>query len=316
MRDALYGPDGFYLRPDAPRRNFRTAAHSGRAWAAAVLGLASLVDNALDRPAEFSVVDVGAGGGELLADLASIAPGRWSLIGVDVAPRPAGLPERVGWQSRPPARATGLIMAIELLDVVPVEVVELCTDGTRYIHVDSAGVETAGAPVGAADLEWLSRWWPLTEVGSRAEIGSTRDTMWRDIGRTLETGLALLVDYAADPRRDVAGTLTGYRDGRQVAPVPDGSMDLTADVLMGSLTDPDDIVLAQREALHRLGVTPRREQYAGDVAGYLEGLSAAGEATELLDPGGLGGFTWLLRFAGCAELSRTLTGTPVATDSK
>jgi hypothetical protein len=34
---------------------------------------------------------------------------------------------------------------------------------------------------------------------------------------------------------------------------------------------------------------------------YLTGLSAAGAAAELLDQGGLGGFTWLLHAKGIAQ---------------
>ena len=63
---------------------------------------------------------------------------------------------------------------------------------------------------------------------------------------------ALAVDYghvAAD--RPGGGTLTGYADGGQVAPVPDGSCDLTAHVAMDSLSH--DELHTQRDALRALG---------------------------------------------------------------
>jgi SAM-dependent MidA family methyltransferase len=78
MDRALYGEGGFYLAAGAPATAFRTAARASPLWAAAMLALASRVDAALGFPAEFSVVDVGAGGGELLAGLAGSAPARWS----------------------------------------------------------------------------------------------------------------------------------------------------------------------------------------------------------------------------------------------
>jgi SAM-dependent MidA family methyltransferase len=114
------------------------------------------------------------------------------------------------------------------------------------------------------------------------------------------------VDYGVDPRRDVAGTLTGYRGGRQVAPVPDGSCDLTAHVLMQScaaavdLPDPQVLtqLMTQRDALRALGVEGSRPAYDGNPRSYLAALQATGEAAELIDPGGLGAFTWLMHAKG------------------
>jgi SAM-dependent MidA family methyltransferase len=107
------------------------------------------------------------------------------------------------------------------------------------------------------------------------------------------------VDYAVDPRRDVAGTLTGYRNGRQVLPVPDGSSDITAHVLMQSCAaavgDVSTALVVQQTALRALGVQARRPAYGADPHAYLSALQKVGEATELLDPDGLGAFSWLLQ---------------------
>ncbi|HTL24302.1 MAG TPA: hypothetical protein VL281_09760, partial [Mycobacteriales bacterium] len=85
-------------------------------------------------------------------------------------------------------------------------------------------------------------------------------------------------------------TLTGYRSGRQVPPVPDGSCDLTAHVALDAVAAATGSVLVrQREALQALGVS---------AALPGEGLVAASQARELLDPDGLGGFGWLLRPVG------------------
>ncbi|MEJ7772508.1 MAG: hypothetical protein WKF51_11455, partial [Geodermatophilaceae bacterium] len=51
----------------------------------------------------------------------------------------------------------------------------------------------------------------------------------------------------------------------------------------------------QRTALSALGVSGRRPDYAADPAGYADALQRAGDAAELLDRGGLGGFAWLLQ---------------------
>lgn len=298
MAESLYGDPGFYRTPGAPAQHFRTAAHTGSTWAQAVATLATQVDDALGNRADFAVVDVGAGGGELLAALAEIVPGRWSLVGVDVADRPAALSRRVDWQRGFPQDVHGLVLAVELLDVVPVNVIELTAAGPCVVEVDEDGFERLGDPADPDDTEWITSWWPIQHQGDRAEVGSRRDEMWRDVTSRVAAGVALAVDYAADPSRVLDGTLTGYREGRRRLPAPDASMDLTAHVLFESLRDDGDTVLAQREALRRLGIHATPPEYRGDGEAYLAELTRASEAAELLNPYTLGGFTWLLHPVG------------------
>jgi SAM-dependent MidA family methyltransferase len=298
MGDALYGERGFYRSTGAPARHFRTASHSSQLWAAAITTLASRVDAELGEPDSFTIVDVGAGGGELLDEIAAIAPGRWDLVGVDVAARPAHLAARVSWATEVPSDIEGLLIANELLDVVPVDVVERIDGMPRQVEVTPTGEEEVAGLATGRDAEWLSTWWPLAEDGDRAEIGWPRDELWRSLAATMRRGLAVVIDYAADPGRDQAGTMTGFRDGRQVLPVPDGSCDITAHVMFESLAEPGDLLLSQRDALVSLGVTADHPAYEDDAASYLTALSSAGEAAELLDAGGLGGFTWLLHGVG------------------
>lgn len=298
MQVALYGEDGFYTEPGAPAAHFRTAAHSSPLWATAMSELALRLDAAMGSPQGFTVVDLGAGGGELLAGLAVRLSERISLVGVDVAPRPADLPARVHWQHRLPQQIRGLLLAVEWLDVVPLEVVQLTDAGPRLVEVGETGDERLGGALRGTELAWQRRWWPLSQPGDRAEIGLSRDEAWRSATGVVEQGLAVAVDYPAVPDRDAGGTLTGYRSGRQCLPVPDGSCDLTASVLFESLQAPGDLLLSQRTALQQLGIRGTRPVYDGKPADYLRGLSEAGAAAELIDPGGLGGFTWLLHPVG------------------
>jgi SAM-dependent MidA family methyltransferase len=302
MAEALYGDGGFYRAGGAPGRHFRTSAHASPQWAAALAELARQVDQLLGEPVDFTVVDMGAGGGEVLADLAATAPARWRLVGVEIAPRPGQLPARVDWTDALPVGFTGVLLAVEWLDVVPVDVVELTEAGPRLVEVTRDGRERPGPAPSLADADWLQRWWPLESLGDRAEVGLSRDEVWADAVRRLTRGVAVAVDYAAVPARDLGGTLTGYREGRQLLPVPDGSCDITAHVLLESCAtacdDVESMLLGQREALGRLGVSAPRPAYGGDPTAYLTALSAAGEAAELLDPAGLGAFTWLLQAKG------------------
>lgn len=306
MAAALYGPDGFYVRPGpGPAGHFRTSAQASPQFAEAVLRLLVRVDEALGHPDPLDLVDVGAGRGELLSALLAAAPPRLAArlrpTAVEAAARFVQI-HRASWSSALPSAVTGLLIATEWLDNVPVDVAELDDAGVaRYVLVDPrTGVEALGDPVTGEDAAWLARWWPLSIPGTRAEIGRTRDEAWAGAVAAVRHGTALAVDYGhLRSGRPPLGTLTGYRDGRQVAPVPDGSCDLTAHVAMDSLGS--GRLARQAEALRALGVAGTRPPLAlanADPAAYLRRLSAASDATELTDPSGLGGHYWLLQPVG------------------
>ncbi|MER0481758.1 SAM-dependent methyltransferase [Streptomyces sp. Edi2] len=331
---ALYGPgDGFYTRPGGPgpAGHFRTSVHASPLYAGAVATLLRRVDAALGRPDELALVDVGAGRGELLTGVLAALPdevaARVRPCAVERAARPPGLDPRIVWRSELPApgSVTGLLFANEWLDNVPVDVVETDADGVpRRVLVRADGTERLGEPVDGADAEWLGRWWPplppppapdaAASPGLRAEIGRPRDEAWAQAVRTLHAGLAVAVDYAHERGdRPLFGTLTGFRDGREVAPVPDGSCDITAHVALDACAGPSAQRLTQRAALGALGVDGRRPPLAlaaTDPSGYVRALSAAGAAAELTDPAGLGGFGWLLEPVG--EACAGLLGVPDA----
>ncbi|MFJ9607879.1 SAM-dependent methyltransferase [Kitasatospora sp. NPDC101176] len=306
MEQALYDPDGgFYRRPEGPAGHFRTSVHASELFARAVARLLLEVDEALGRPEELALVDVGAGRGELLAGVLAELPGevlaRLRPYGVELADRPAGLPDAVRWTDAVPRGRTGLLFANEWLDNVPLDAGEVDEDGVlRYREVDTAtGEERPGEPVSAADAAWAGRWWPARQPGDRVEFGGPRDAAWAHAVAGLDRGLAVAVDYAHTAgRRPPFGTLAGFRGGREVAPVPDGSCDVTAHVALDSAAAPGlhSLWTTQRDALRALGVSGARPALAlasSDPVGYLRALSGAGEGAELTDPAGLGAFGWL-----------------------
>lgn len=315
MTAALYGPDGFFVRAGArPADHFRTSALASPQFAGAVLELLRRTDQALGEPDPLDVVDVGAGGGELLSALYAAAPRplaeRLRATAVELAPpvAPAG---QLTWRQTPPTRVRGLVVATEWLDNIPVDIAEVDPAGrVRYVLVDPAtGREAPGDPVTGRDADWLARWWPVGVPGARAEIGRARDAAWAEVVGTLVAGGALTVDYGhTAAARPPLGTLTGSRHGREVPPVPDGSVDLTAHVAVDAVAAagrrggypgppyPEPTVVAQREALRELGLDGARPPLAlarRDPATYLRRLSAATGAAELTDPAGLGGHLWL-----------------------
>jgi SAM-dependent MidA family methyltransferase len=298
---ALYGRRGFYRRPEGPAGHFRTSVHVSDAFGAALLRLA--------RAAELdTVLDVGAGRGELVRTLHRLDPSL-RLHGVDLAARPDGLPDAIGWSAEIPAGLPALLIANEWLDNVPLDVAERTEDGVELVLVDPAsGAERLGGPVPDADARWLAAWWPLAaaQPGDRAEIGRSRDEAWAAAVRALPAGLAVAVDYGH--RRDARpafGTLAGFREGRAVPPVPDGSCDVTAHVALDACDAAGrragataSVLTTQREALRALGISgarPPLDLARTAPAEYLRALAAASDAAELTARGGLGAHGWLVQ---------------------
>src|SRR5215475_12841898 len=328
MRAALYGPAGFYARGEPPSRHFRTSAHVSSAYGGAMLVLLRAVDATLGHPGRLDLVDVGAGRGELLVQLLSMlneaAPDRSlatrsAVRAVEITPRPAGLDPCIRWQASLPTTITGLVIASEWLDNIPLDVAELTPDGPRLVLVETdSGAERPGPPPRPADLAWSRAWWPLHAPGDRAELGRTRCQAWAGVIRRISRGLAVAADYghlrAARPRQ---GTLAGYRDGRVVRAIPDGSRDITAHVALDACAAAGraagataTVLTTQRQALRALGVTGRRTplaQAGDDPVGYAQALCRASEEAELIDPDGLGAFGWLVQTVAL-DLPAPLTG--------
>ncbi|MFB9333148.1 SAM-dependent methyltransferase [Actinoplanes octamycinicus] len=304
MQSALYGPDGFFVRPrSGPADHFRTSVHASPLFAGALVRLAERVDAALGRPAAFDLVDVGAGRGELLSAVCAMLPaglaGRVRPVAVEMAPRPDGLNPGIRWRRDVPEVVTGLLVATEWLDNVPLDVLESDEHGRlRKVLVDRhTGAETLGGAADPAEVFWAARWWPGP---GRVEIGAPRDAAWAEAVSRVRRGAALCVDYGhRRDERPLIGSLAGFRDGRQVAPVPDGSCDVTAHVAIDAVASASGLryeLVRQRAALHALGVSGARPPLAlagSDPAAYLRALSSAGAAAELTSSTGLGDHWWL-----------------------
>jgi SAM-dependent MidA family methyltransferase len=252
--------------------------------------------------------------------------GRIAACAVEVTPRPAGLDPRIRWERVAPAAITGLVIASEWLDNIPLDVVELTATGPAVVQVDPAnGAERPHGQPGAADLAWIRDWWPLRACGQHAEVGRTRCTAWAGVIRRIDRGVAVAADYGhLRAARPGCGTLTGYLEGRAVPAVPDGSRDITAHVALdacaaaGKAAGAGETVLTtQRAALRELGLDARRPPLAlaaSDPEGYALALCRASQDAELVDAAGLGGFGWLAQAVGTrlpgslAKLAQTAAG--------
>ncbi|WP_298890971.1 SAM-dependent methyltransferase [uncultured Serinicoccus sp.] len=319
-QQALYGPGGFY-RASAPSAHFATSAQGipggGELLAAAVVALAR-------RHGCRRVVDLGCGRGELLTQLRRLDPSL-HLTGVDVVARPTGL-DVDAWLVSPGGAALPdelrdlpqtLVLAHEWLDVVPCPVVARDATGVwRSLAVAPDGTEHLGPVLRGDDLAWVRRWLDDDDGSDRrGEVGRPREAALADLVGRVRSGLVVMVDYGHTAEdRPPHGTLTGFRGGREVPPVPDGSCDLTAHVAVDALLahlrigraggEPDTGRAGGRPRLARqrdllrdlLGDPGTKVPHAlsrTDPPAYLAGLARRAALTTLTGAA-LGDFWWLL----------------------
>ena len=277
----------------------------------------------LEGDAPISVVDVGAGGGQLLTamwqqvmttDVVFAESVHW--IGIDIRSRPLGLPTSIEWwrgdapgvlETHAPNGLRGLILAHEWLDDIACPVVQ-ADEGERIreVWVDPVtGAESLGPELEpeSPQLQWLQKWW--WPVRGRAEVGESRDLAWQRVCARLIEGTAIAIDYGHTFEERVngdfaAGTLAAYRGGHQVRPIPDGSCNITAHVALDACAamvgsgaqNTATTITRQRDVLHG-DLLPSAGRSVIDPRRYLAELGRANKALGVRRDHGPGSFMWL-----------------------
>jgi len=96
--------------------------------------------------------------------------------------------QQVGWSPGlevlpASALAGALVVAWELLDVVPCPVVEVGRERVlRTVLVDGRGIEELGGPIAPDQIAWCDQWWPLAEPGQRSTGFSAAGSTTRKVG--------------------------------------------------------------------------------------------------------------------------------------
>jgi SAM-dependent MidA family methyltransferase len=324
MDAALYDErDGYYTTRAAigfEGADFVTSPELGPAFGRALARAAVDCWNAIGRPAQWDLVEAGAGRGILMRDLLdALAKERPEAARsarpaiVEVSPHLRGQQalalegRQLRWAAvaRALAPIHGIVLANEVLDAFPVHVLVRAEDGVREVYVDLAGgalVETLRAP-SHPDLRY--RVPDGLPVGGRWEVSLGAESWVAQLAAALAQGYLLVVDYGDDEAgllgRGGAGTLRGFARHRLVsdALAAPGEHDLTASVNFTAIrraAEGAGLAFAgrttQRDALIALGI---REAY-GRPATPLDQLRAASKRSAidvLLDPNGLGGFAVL-----------------------
>ncbi|MEZ5382210.1 MAG: SAM-dependent methyltransferase [Microthrixaceae bacterium] len=340
---ALYDPEvGFYeTGGSAGRRgDFITSVELGPLFGACLARRLDASWDAADRPERWQLVDVGAGPGTLARAVISAQPRCLGALEVVLVERSAA--QRVGhhgvieWAaergvrvaSRPdlPSGVRGLIVAHELLDNLPVRVVQRHLDVVVELWAEAdesadppathavrpgagarneVAVSLSWRPVPAADAVELAAapWWPAVPVGRPVPWARAAAAWVAHALAALEDGSLLVVDYGAPGTAALAdreGWLRTYADGA-VGTDPTqslGSRDITADVpfdQLGSFAR----LSSQADALAAWGidelVAAARARLADRPPGTMDlqwarDTSVLNEAPSLVDPAGLGGF--------------------------
>ena len=338
----LYDPDGgFYMRPGGGRAggragHFLTAPEVGPLFGAV---LARALDSwwaELGEPERFTVVDWGAGPGTLARSVLAAEPrcmaaGALRLVLVDLSPAQRALhPDHpiVTSTARVPDALphgvpAGVIVANELLDNLPFDVVSRTADGWKDLRVDVANpssparfslVPRPASPEIVAGL-------PDIANGERAPVQRAARRWVTEAHGLLGSGRIVAFDYGAstpdlarrsNPSDDPAaglGWLRTHRDhhgGSWWLDDP-GSCDITADVALDQVqADHRAEACTQAEFLRTHGIDELvaegrsvwvERAAAGDLAA-LEARSRTGEAGALVDPTGMGAFSTLVWTVG------------------
>ena len=338
----LYDPDGgFYMRPGGGRAggrsgHFLTAPELGPLFGAVLARALDASWSEMGEPDPFTVIDWGAGPGTLARSVLAAEPGcmaAGALRMVLVELSPAQLALHPGHplvasvaqvsDAFPQGVSAGVIVANELLDNLPFDVVQRTADGWEELRVDVGDPTSPGRfslVRRPASLELVAG---LPDVAAGARVPVQRAACrWVDEARgLLGTGRIVAFDYGAatpdlahrsspsdDPAADL-GWLRTHRDhaGGSWWLADPGSCDITADVALDQVqADHRAEVCTQADFLRAHGieelVAEGRTAWSDRAGvGDLEALKARSrivEAEALLDPTGLGAFNVLVWSVG------------------
>ncbi len=356
MERALYDPqDGYYMRrvpPEVRDRDYYTSPDVSEAFGRCLARQFAEMWSILDGPPEFRIVELGAGRGLLCRDIlqaleqdapeclssatylaVETSPARRKKIqeGVDSAPgeKAPSWRGRITWTEsldEVPPGVTGVVFSNELFDAFPVH--RLCPTADDLLEVyvrakEGQFTEELGAPSTpalAAYFDALGLSFAEGDNRGRAEVNLAAVELIEKIGRKLERGFVLTLDYGypasalyAPHRVAGGGTLMCYHRHRAHADpyIHVGEQDMTAHVDFSALT------LAGRKAglepvgftdqnhlLMGLGIArdvrpvPARQEGEGAIKALYRNLAIK----NLLLPGGLGGtLKVLVQRKGIAE---------------
>jgi SAM-dependent MidA family methyltransferase len=378
MAVALYHPTyGYYVgggegrEPVGWEGDYFTSGDLHPLWGESIARQLHQMWELLGRPNRFDVVESGAGRGLLARDVwgwalkhapewaealrytlddraptgTSLHAAREERLRAELAR--LGAPEHaLTWVTRldealPAAGVTGCLVSNELVDALPVHIVEKHGDTLREIYVDvdeeqGRFVECAGPPSTPEVAAYLDDYhvpWRVFPDGWRAEVCLEARQWMRRVAAGIHLGFILTIDYGdtarrlytRDRRRGTLAVYSQHQFGERPLAQP-GMQDLTAHANFSAL-----IQTGRENGLRLAGLTTQaafltalglRERVAalsapsfgrGRIPGnsqldQLRRMSERNALAALLNPAGLGGFKVLIQQRGVPGAGRALLG--------
>jgi SAM-dependent MidA family methyltransferase len=313
---ALYDPtDGFYMSGGRAGRggDFLTAPEVGLLFGAVIARAIDGWWKESGSPDPFVVVDMGAGPGTLARSVLAAEPAalragalRWAAVDLSSTQR-ALHPEAdvVTSLDRPPTLAgPAVVLANELLDNLPFDVVERTVNGWREVLIGLRGRDEFETTPGEEIEPWSTSFDP--PVGTRIPVEARARRFIADMHDLVPEGRLVVLDYGAHTetlaRRPDMGWLRVHRrhDDRSSWLTDPGTRDITVDVALDQISadHPASRVVTQAEFLRHHGIEElvedgrrlwRERAHVGDLDA-LKARSRVAEAEALTDPAGMGAF--------------------------
>jgi len=231
MQAALYDPaHGYYRRqrdPFGTQGDFYTAEQLQPVFGILIAARIRQLYNAMGAPPDFTVVELGAGRGEMAGAFAE-----WRYIPVDLN------------DGALPARFRGMVFANEFFDALPVHAITYRDGCFRELRVawDGQFIWHTGEPAPEEIADYMRRYFPPpTEEGALFEVNLEALAWLERIARALD-GYLFTIDYGytrAESVRFPRGTLMSYRRHHASEDVlaDPGARDITAHVSFTALEE-------------------------------------------------------------------------------
>ncbi len=302
MRECLYHPvRGYYSKAEQTRfADYYTSADVHPIFGRLLARQFPEMWESLGRPGEFTVVEAGAGVGRLATHVldfcATKLPAFYNSLRYVAVERSAPRSEQAianlkrhataghfAGSAEIPARiAAGCLFSNELIDALPVHRVVLESGALKEIFVDfrDGRFLSATAPLSTCAIaEYFATQGVVLQEGQCAEAGLEASDWITEVGRRLERGYVLTIDYghhAAELFDDhhMRGTLLAYQNHRvsEDVYVSPGEQDLTAHVNFTALE-----MWGKRSGLETAGFTSQ--------TAFLLALGQGNEFADLYDEG-------------------------------
>ncbi|WP_426574297.1 SAM-dependent methyltransferase [Aquihabitans sp. McL0605] len=322
--NALYAPgQGFYVAGGGAgrRRDFLTSPEVGPLFGAVLARALDAWWDELGRPERLHVIDAGAGPGGLARSLLAASPESGTALHLTLvevgeaqwALHPGGVTSRADLPAPGELDGPVVVLANELLDNLPVALVERTDDGWQEVVVGLAvdGFAFGLRPLAPEQTAWCDQRIGPVPVGAQVPVQADAAAWLREALDLLAPrgGRVVVIDYARTSQELAAlprdAWLRTYADhGRAGGPLEEpGTCDITCDVAIDQLaavrepaqrrTQHDFLTAHGIDELVAEGQAVWAEQGIGGGLAAIAGQSRAIEAEALLDPDGLGGFTVL-----------------------